>query len=580
MPREVTSRDLQDLGDERFEQLVASLVFAEEPCAERPANPDGGADVLVPASGAQRARVWQAKHYTSHISWSKCESSLDDGVASYDPGEVTFVFARDLTKPQRDKFTERLVDRHPSVKVKHWGLHRIQELLARYPDIACRYFGEDRIDALPSLIRAFQQGGKELENTRDLADRAFDLDTYADVSDPSYEYDVSFGRADLPKPLWSEPPFMVVEQIRGDRRVTTEARLRPEAQADVLCGFSADEAGERAKDRVREAFAAGQSIDLTEGLWLRVENAPVVAKEALDAARDQTWDQATSTLSPGPPQELEVRLGARDDALRRIFGTRPLPPAEGSQFSFGSIDSGLALFADFALSKPSTVSLNLRLSFRRSEDSAVDAQAAKFMLEFLRAERVTCIAPGLLPDAGLVLEGANKPHADEADLAHLEFCVALLDAVATIEANFGSLAVPDTITRGDFEQAVAAASILRRDGGSVSFEELSIELPYDQVDEFIRLAQAGHPGRHPVRFKVFGRVLDLGLAEFNTPPVRLVATERGDAPDEARIRLRTENTNIPFRLVQRGQPEESPATSSKLWTPAQGPSGLVVAPKG
>ena len=47
MAREISQRDLEDLGDERFEQLVASLVFAEHENAERPAAPDGGADVLV-----------------------------------------------------------------------------------------------------------------------------------------------------------------------------------------------------------------------------------------------------------------------------------------------------------------------------------------------------------------------------------------------------------------------------------------------------------------------------------------------------------------------------------------------------
>jgi hypothetical protein len=575
MAREVTVRDLLDIGDERFEQLVASLVFAEEPDAERPANPDGGADALVPASDGRRARVWQAKHYTSHISWSKCERALDDAVTSYSPEEVTFVFARDLTKPQRDRFKERLVDRHPSVRVKHWGLHRIQELLASHPDIASRYFGEDRTDVLPGLIRAFQQGGHELENTRDLADRAFALDAYADVSDPSYEYGVSFGRAGLPRPVWTEPPFMVVEQIRGDRRVTTEARLRPEAQADAFVGFTDDEAGEEAKDRVREAFAAGQSIELTKGIWLRVENAPVVAKEALEAVKDQGWDQAISRLSPGPPQELEMRIGTEDGGTRRHFTIRALPPPKGAQFSFGSVEAGLALFADFVLPKLPDVSLNLQLSLRRSDDSAVNAEAAKFMLEFLSAEQVTCTAPGLLPDGGLVLEGADKPQPDENDLAHLEFCATFFDAIATIEANFGSVEVPDAIARGDFEQTLAAASILRTNSGMVSFDELSIELPFDQVDEFIRLAEAGHPGRHPVRFRVFGRELDLGLAEFRTPPVRLVATERGSTAGMARVLLRTENTNIPFRLVRSEQPPKPAQTSPLLWTPAQGPSGLV-----
>jgi hypothetical protein len=57
MAIEVSARDLADLGDERFEQLIASIVFAEESRAERPATPDGGADVLVPSSGESPAHA-------------------------------------------------------------------------------------------------------------------------------------------------------------------------------------------------------------------------------------------------------------------------------------------------------------------------------------------------------------------------------------------------------------------------------------------------------------------------------------------------------------------------------------------
>lgn len=61
MPREITERNLLDCGDERFEQLVGSLVLAEHPDPERPRIPDGGADVLVTATAERKALVWQAK---------------------------------------------------------------------------------------------------------------------------------------------------------------------------------------------------------------------------------------------------------------------------------------------------------------------------------------------------------------------------------------------------------------------------------------------------------------------------------------------------------------------------------------
>jgi hypothetical protein len=187
--------------------------------------------------------------------------SLDKGVTSYDPEEVTFVFARDLSKPQRDRFKERLVNRHPSVKVKYWGLHRIQELLARHPDIATRYLGEDRTDALPGLIRG---SSKAARNSRTPV-------TSPTAPSPSMPSRTSQIRATSTTSrsggltsrnlCGRNPPFMVIEQIRADRRVTTEVRLRPEAQADAFCGFTNDAAGERARERVREGFAAGQSVE-------------------------------------------------------------------------------------------------------------------------------------------------------------------------------------------------------------------------------------------------------------------------------------------------------------------------------
>ena len=54
---------------------------------------------------------------------------------------------------------------------------------------------------LPGLLRAIAQGGKELENTRDIAERAFELDAFADVADPSFEYEMSFGRAEIASPV-------------------------------------------------------------------------------------------------------------------------------------------------------------------------------------------------------------------------------------------------------------------------------------------------------------------------------------------------------------------------------------------
>ena len=576
MAREITQRDLEDLGDERFEDLVAAVVFAEYPDAERPDAPDGGADVLVPATGAHGPLVWQVKHYTGRIGWKKCEDSLDAAVRSYDPEAVTFVFPRNLTKPRRDEFQERLVNRHPKVKVTYWGSERIKEMLARHPDIATRFFKEDRAELLPGLLRAVAQGGKELENTHDIADRAFELDSFADLTDPSFEYEMSFGRADPAPNVWSDTPFMVIEEVRDGRRFTTEARLRPEAKGELLGGFTDDDAGERSREKAREAFAAGESVEVNEGVWMQANPAPVAAMEAYKAAKERGLTHGLAKLSPGQPHEFEMRLELAGETTTRRFVARPVPPRADAQLAYGSAQDGLAVFLDFQLDNPPVVSIDFRLSFRPREDAAVNAGAAKFVLDFYRAERVVCLAPGFLPEDGIAMDEANKPTASVEDLAHLEFTAVLYDAVAVIEQKFGPVSVPEQMTREEFEAALAAASIMRNGGGSMRFEELALEVPFHDVDRVIKGAQSGHSGQHPVKLPVFGRELDLGIAEFQTPPVNVVATEKASAEGMVRLRFRTDRTDVPFRLVQ--PLTEAPATSSKLWTPGEGPSGMVQLP--
>jgi hypothetical protein len=573
MAREISDRDLLDLGDDRFEQLIASLVFAQYPNAERPGVPDAGADVFVPATGGRGVLVWQAKLYAGSINWNKCEQSLDAAVAAYSPEAVTFVFPRNLTAPRRATFEQRLVARHPEVEVTHWGLHRIQELLARYPDIATRYFGEDRSEVLPGLIRAMAQGGKPLENTLNIADRAFELDAFADVTDPSFEYEMSFGRADAAPTVWSDVPFMVIEEVRDGRRFRTEARLRPEAKGEAQAGFTDDDAGERSRHRARESFAAGESVEVTEGVWLQVDPAPVAATEAYKGVKERGATRALAKLSPGEQHKFEMRLELADGTVTRRFTTRPLPPKPGANLAYGSAEDGVALFLDFTLSEPPVVSMDFQLRYRPTESAAVNAAAARFVLDFYRAGRVTCLAPDYLPDEGITMDAGSKPIATDDALGFLELSAVLYDAVATIEEQFGPLTVPEHVARSDLEAAVAAASIIRTGAGTMSFEMLAIEVPNDQVNRVIDGAQTGHPGQHPVQLTVFGRELDLGLGEFTTPPVQYVTTEQGSTPGTTLLRLRTEKTQLPFRLVR--ETSKRAPKSEKLWTPDKGPSGLL-----
>lgn len=573
MAREVSARDLQVLGDERFEQLVASIVLATHPDAERPVAPDGGADVLLPATPSRRARVWQVKHYPGSIAWKKCETSLDDAVAAYDPEAVVFVFPRNLSQPLRATFNSRLVKREPNVDVSHWGLQRIQDELARYPDIRTRYFGEDRGDLMPGLIRAMQQGGRELENTRDLVDRAFGLDEFANTADPSFSYEMSVGSADLKERLWEDPPFMVIHETRGDRRVSAEAWLRPEARANASFGFTDDDAGELAREQVRRALAAGQPVEITEGLWSRVENPPVAVREAVSALEAGGY-QVAHTICPGRSVvDLSLEFGDGPDAENLHFAARGIPPPKGFDLSVGCIANGLSVFIDVKHPPSGGLSIGLHVGAEPVHDAATGAAAARSLLAFFAAEKVVCKMPELLPVGGLPIVAGARTEADARNVERLKVHSARFDALVLVEERFGPVDITKTATSEQVYELLTLAGALRAGGGQVSFQELIMEVEDGAVESFIRDAQAGHPDRHHLPFNVLGRQVH-ALAEFNTPPVRLVTTERGSAPGMTRVRLRTDPINVPFRFVDE-DPLEPPPASPLLWTPGNGPSGLV-----
>jgi uncharacterized protein YcbX len=74
---------------ERFEQLVHALAQREFPAIRRLQHPDGGADVLLPATDEQKAEVWQAKRYGDDINREECEDSLAAAVNRWAQSSLT-----------------------------------------------------------------------------------------------------------------------------------------------------------------------------------------------------------------------------------------------------------------------------------------------------------------------------------------------------------------------------------------------------------------------------------------------------------------------------------------------------------
>ncbi|HEV7564615.1 MAG TPA: hypothetical protein VGO31_01495 [Microbacteriaceae bacterium] len=578
MAREITDRDLEDLGDEAFERLIASLVRrVEGDRAEKLANPDGGADVLIPANGKERARVWQVKHYPRAISWSKCEQSLDEAVRSFDPAEVTFVFPRDLSAPARRTFQRRLVERHPDVDVRFWGFTTLQELLHEQPAISERYFGAHQEDNYSRVLRAIQQGGNPLDDTRDLADRAFALAAFADRADPNFECEHRYGNANLRDIQSLTPPFMVITETRGSEQVETRAFLRPEASADARFGFTDDEPGRDARERLCEAFARGEGVELEGGIWIRIENAPVVVEEAIKSLPAEARRPVTR-LAPAPPQKLSFETESDEGPTGNTFELYALPPTAGALRSYGAISGALAVWIDLRQSSLSSIAVDLRVSLRRSEDASESAEAGRFLLHYYSSPQVTLRGADFVPGSSLVMSGSAKAALDPGELHQLEVYTEFNRSLAVIEAHVGrKLDVPSEIEPQSIEAVQGAAQLLRSTGDGMKLDQLVIELPIAQVEAFVAGAQRGEPGHLPFTIEPFGERIDLGFIEFPTPPVRFFSALRTADPTTARVVLHLDNSvSVPYRVVN--NPPAEPVLSNLLWTPARGDGGLVARP--
>ncbi|MFZ1153447.1 MAG: hypothetical protein WAN93_00940, partial [Solirubrobacteraceae bacterium] len=123
------------MDSQEFEDVVFALVRAEEPTAIQLKPPDAGRDTIVPADDRHGEWVWQAKHHTSGISWSKCEKSLKTALEKREPEEVTFVFPINMSEGSEPGL-KKLREKYPGVRILDpWTAGTLREKLAEHPNI-------------------------------------------------------------------------------------------------------------------------------------------------------------------------------------------------------------------------------------------------------------------------------------------------------------------------------------------------------------------------------------------------------------------------------------------------------------
>ena len=219
---------IEAMPADHFEQLVYELVRRDEPSAQRIGAPDGGADVLRPADGHRRAKVWQAKHYTRTIYWDKCEASLDAAIRRWDPEEVVFVFALDLSARAEASFTSRLVARSSDTDTRvpaPWTLSELVRRLHEHSDLRQRFFGTPKVRRTPRawvlamVMVALVIGGAVWQ--------------LGPVGDSRHSADALFPEFD-PRPTWriEQRSSGGLTQIRG----ITARDIPAEAEVELRCG--------------------------------------------------------------------------------------------------------------------------------------------------------------------------------------------------------------------------------------------------------------------------------------------------------------------------------------------------------
>ena len=300
--------DLAALSPDDFELLCAWIVAIEFPGAVHVANPDGGADSALPADGGDGwTRCWQAKRFTSTISWPQCRASLDAGVTSYGMSHYTFCFARDLTVGQQKLFEKHLRTRHRGVRVDLWDRSRLELLLFSSPQgerIANHFFNDPTLDA-KALMRAIRAGGA-LETGEDVLDRLAAVVEHLAAGDPLYQYVQIATEADGPMPGLTPETMISMHTVRGDSRIRIDAVPRNASLIEAPPGGTMFLLREQAEEFER-FLARGGDLELA-GIRFEWRNMPA-------AFEDLTPPSEDVTLAMNAPQVVPRRWHTRISVL-------------------------------------------------------------------------------------------------------------------------------------------------------------------------------------------------------------------------------------------------------------------------
>jgi hypothetical protein len=531
-----------------FQRMVHELQKKEHPKAIPLAAPDGGADTLIPAEADEPKQVVQAKHYPSRINWTECRKSLDEALTTHAPGRITFAFALDFTKNHERSFREKLVEPFPQLKIEPWTLTDIISALNKHSDVRTRYFGRELHEGnVESILRAVKHGGK-LDTGADLIEHARSLAEFADEHDRDFEYAVTGTGATMREPKWDDLPFITMTM--GDEKTTVRVDAWTREGAHVpLPGFSFtnDEAGREAKEYAREELASGRDAVLRSGARIQVMNPPKVLRETVDG---DTIESDEITICVSDPTPVEIEIQTETETIVRTFGVRWIPPREDGHVAFACIERGTFMELDFQALEEPTVSFRFNLSAMFREDVAANLEAARLLHAFFTQERIILRAEQFFPNGELESEVVTGTDADRESVAAR---VEIYGALALIEERTGvDFIIPSSITQEDLLTIGGIVKVLETGQGTATFHNATAVVEANQIAALGDNSRGDRILRQPVMYELFGQAVNLGMGEYEIPPVRVIDVKPlGMKPDSpAHVTIGPEGTDqMPFRLI-------------------------------
>jgi hypothetical protein len=563
-------RDLADLTPDEFEQLVHRIVRKSHPGAKKVKAPDFGADVLA---DPERSDPWvlQVKHYPGPINWKKCEKSLDRAASKWKPRRIAFVFPQDLTAPQLQAFESRLRKRKPGIEVDPWTASDLNAALDEYPDIRRSCF-EHRQDLLHDVLRAAQL--KERPRDADtLLEHGLDLAELVNEIDPHFTYELRSRAADVPESVWLRPPFMKALVAGPEGESTVAAWPRPEADdPQVTWTFTKDDAGERAREQLYRAFAAGSSAELREGLAVTATRAP----RAMTSLMERGGDEGEWTLTATPADEtvsLDIELEA-PGALQKLFTfeMRPAPPQPEHQGAWIGRAAGVLLYVGYSLSEDGVLTMQVRPILDLTSSAGENMMAVQTVLDLMSGPLV--LRGEIMPeDARIDL----RSELDDEDIPRLEFLRDACSAFIEIEVHSGRLFhLPDVIGGDEAVNAIELAHMLRTRVASGEGQMTShIEAPPGVAGEIAMRLTESRQFVIPMERELLGERVSAGWSRVTFEKVEVSVTPGGALKPTSDVRVTASGSvdvqvidaPLPFDIVIQPGRSGNWATASASFQP-------------